>query len=51
MPKVKKRSVQQRSAAKSEMMRQNKISEKGVGDGVLENSCKPIVEGLKSPTV
>ena len=51
MPKLKKRSVQQRSAARREIISQKRISEKGVGDEVLENSCKPIVEGLKSPTV
>ncbi|KAH3857560.1 hypothetical protein DPMN_100170 [Dreissena polymorpha] len=50
MPKLKKRSVQQRRSASREMMRQKRISEKGGGDGVLENSGKPIVEGLKSPT-
>ncbi|KAH3847442.1 hypothetical protein DPMN_089763 [Dreissena polymorpha] len=49
MPKLKKRSVQQKGAASREMMRQKRISEGG-SDGVFENSGELIVEGLKSPT-
>ncbi|KAH3834881.1 hypothetical protein DPMN_108214, partial [Dreissena polymorpha] len=43
-------SASHKSAASREMMRQKRLSEKGGGDGVLENSGKPIIEGLKSPT-
>ncbi|XP_052238903.1 uncharacterized protein LOC127850138 isoform X2 [Dreissena polymorpha] len=50
MPKLKKRSYQQKNAARREMIRQKRISEKGGGDGVLKNSGKPIFEGLKSPS-
>ncbi|KAH3812397.1 hypothetical protein DPMN_140828 [Dreissena polymorpha] len=50
MPKLKKRSVQHKSAASGERMKRNRISENGGGDHILENSGKPIVEGLKSPT-
>ncbi|KAH3786911.1 hypothetical protein DPMN_165026 [Dreissena polymorpha] len=49
MSKLKKSSVQQRNAASRGMMRQKRISVMG-GEEVLDNSGKPIVEGLKSPT-